>query len=79
MSYTNPYGNFYAYRTPANEDERIFPVLPFLTGLAFGPVLYGAFQGGQYPYPPPPPYHPYGYQYGYNPYYPQPYHYEEYY
>ncbi|MFD1037128.1 penicillin-binding protein [Virgibacillus byunsanensis] len=54
-----------------NRDERVFPVLPFLTGLAFAPVLYGAFNrpGGYYPYPPPPPPPYYPYNYGYYPYY----------
>ncbi|OZU90477.1 hypothetical protein CIL03_04845 [Virgibacillus indicus] len=62
--------NQYTYRSYEDQDGRVFPVLPFLTGLAFGPLLYGAFnQGGYYPYPPYPPYYPpYGYGYGYNPY-----------
>ncbi|WP_188454558.1 hypothetical protein [Virgibacillus oceani] len=50
-----------------DQDERVFPVVPFLTGLAVAPFLYGAFYpgfGGYYPYPPRPPYYPYGYGYG---------------
>ncbi|PAV28778.1 hypothetical protein CIL05_14210 [Virgibacillus profundi] len=73
MNYPNIYQ--YGYRSFGDQDERVFPVIPFLTGLAFGPLLYGAFhQGGYHPYPPYPPYpspYPYGYGYeqGYNPYY----------
>nr|WP_198030018.1 penicillin-binding protein [Oceanobacillus manasiensis] len=74
------YHQYIPYRNDQSQDDtRFFPVLPFLTGLAFGPLLYGAFQGGGYPsYPPYPPYPPtpyYPYGYGYNqvpPYY-QPY------
>lgn len=45
------------------DDSRIYPAVPFLTGLAFGPLLYGAFNhwGYGYPYPPRPYYPPYGY------------------
>ncbi|WP_259343637.1 penicillin-binding protein [Oceanobacillus picturae] len=55
------------------EDTRFFPVIPFLTGLAFGPILYGAFQGGGYPPYPPAPFYPYGYGYNPGPPYYQPY------
>ncbi|WP_096270049.1 penicillin-binding protein [Paucisalibacillus globulus] len=54
-------------------DERIFPIVPFLTGLVAGPLLYNAFNPyygypAPYPYPVPVPYD-YGYNYGYgNPY-----------
>ncbi|WP_077622183.1 hypothetical protein [Sediminibacillus massiliensis] len=59
------------YARSPHQDQRFFPgpALPFLTGLAFGPLLYGAFQPGYYPpyppYRPRPPYYPYGYPYGY--------------
>jgi hypothetical protein len=57
-------------------DDRNFPVLPFLAGLAFSPFLYGGGYGGYYPPTPYPfygpygpfpytPYGPYGFGYGY--------------
>ncbi|MGY0692219.1 hypothetical protein ACW2QC_05415 [Virgibacillus sp. FSP13] len=72
MNYPVSHVNQNQYRYPAQPDteNRAFPVLPFLTGLAFGPFLYGALHPGgyYYPYPYPPPYQPYPYGYGYNPY-----------
>ncbi|WP_138919029.1 hypothetical protein [Ornithinibacillus scapharcae] len=48
-------------------DERVFPIIPFLTGLVAGPLLYQAFNPYyNYPYPV---YIPYGYHYNYNYYY----------
>ena len=64
-----PYGYTFAYRTLENEDERLFPVIPFLTGLAVAPFLYGALHpGGYYSYPPPT-YFYHNQYYGYPPYY----------
>jgi hypothetical protein len=58
-----------AYRAPHHQDER-FPFLPFLTGLAVSPFLYGGF--GPRPYygygRPRPFYGGYGYPYGGYPY-----------
>lgn len=73
MNHPIPYANSSVHRTQVNNDERILPVIPFLTGLAIAPFIYGALQpGGYYPYPPPPPYYyPYSYYPGYHhPYYP---------
>lgn len=61
-----PYGYPAIYRTSENGDDRILPVIPFLTGLVVAPFLYGAFtHGGYYSYPAPAyyyhnPYHYYG-------------------
>ncbi|WP_042145132.1 hypothetical protein [Paucisalibacillus sp. EB02] len=52
-------------------DERILPIVPFLTGLVAGPLLYNAFNpyyGYPVPYPSPYPVpvpYGYGYNYGY--------------
>ena len=47
-------------------DERFFPIVPFLTGLVVGPLLYNAFNP-YYGYPVPYPYPvPVPYGYGYN-------------
>lgn len=71
MHYPIAYANPYDYRSSVDQDERFFPVIPFLAGLAVAPILYNALHpGGYYAYPPPPPpYYPYGYYPGYNPYY----------
>lgn len=52
-----------------HSNERILPIVPFLTGLIAGPLIYNAFQPyygypTPYPYPYPVPV-PYGYGYGY--------------
>ncbi|GGH72096.1 hypothetical protein GCM10010978_08690 [Compostibacillus humi] len=51
------------YPSYFGDNQRVFPVVPFLTGLVLGPLLYNAFQ----PYP----YYPYTYPPVY-PYYPYP-------
>ncbi|OZM57151.1 hypothetical protein CIB95_06690 [Lottiidibacillus patelloidae] len=55
------------YYYPHNtEDQRFFPLLPFLLGAAVSPYLYGhgyPYYGHYYPY-----YGPYNYDYGYYPY-----------
>ncbi|MFC0270704.1 hypothetical protein ACFFIX_04470 [Metabacillus herbersteinensis] len=53
---------------PAHSDQRFFPFLPFLAGLAVGPYIFRP--RWYYPYPPYPyytpypPYPPYPYYYG---------------
>ncbi|GGA87826.1 penicillin-binding protein [Ornithinibacillus halotolerans] len=61
----------YGYLRDNEVDERILPIVPFLTGLVVGPLLYQAFNPYYgyptpypYPYPVPVPYN-YGYNYGY--------------
>jgi|GEM_PF-3111732 len=61
MSY---YNHYYPVYTDRN-GERFFPVLPFLAGLAIGPLLFGGFGGcGPYCAPAPGPF--YGPNYGPN-------------
>lgn len=46
------------YNLQHGDQRFIGPVIPFLTGLAVGPILYGAFRPYYYPYPPYPYYQP---------------------
>ncbi|MBC5635805.1 hypothetical protein H8S33_03095 [Ornithinibacillus sp. BX22] len=58
---------YYTVNNTNQLDERFFPIVPFLTGLVIGPLLYQAFNPYySYPYPlpypvPVPYYNSYGY------------------
>ncbi|MFS0672277.1 hypothetical protein [Ornithinibacillus sp. 179-J 7C1 HS] len=68
MSTNSPYTDYNPISINNQYDERVFPIVPFLTGLVVGPLLYQAFNpyyGYPYPlpYPVPIPYY-YNYSYG---------------
>ncbi|MEN2467427.1 hypothetical protein [Ornithinibacillus sp. FSL M8-0202] len=67
MTTPSPYLEYYTVNNTNQPDERFFPIVPFLTGLVVGPLLYQAFNpyyGYPYPVPYPVPI-PYYNSYGY--------------